>query len=145
MLGRHVLKGWSTTQAVVALSSGEAEYYGIVKGAAQSLGFQALLGDMGVKRKITIKTDASAAKGIAYRRGLGKIKHLEVSQLWLQDKISRKEFDVVKIDGKINRADALTKYVGREDLESHCRWVGLVSERGRHELMPDDAATHGES
>ena len=144
MLGKHVLKGWSTTQAVVALSSGEAEYYGIVKGAAQSLGFQALLGDLGVKMKIRIKTDASAARGIAYRRGLGKIKHLEISQLWLQDRIYRKEFDVIKIHGKINRADALTKYVGREDLENHCRWLGLVSERGRHELMPEDAAKPGE-
>jgi hypothetical protein len=69
---------------------------------------------------------------------------LEVSQLWLQDRISRKEFDVIKIGGKINRADALTKYVGRGDLENLCRWLGLVSERGRHELMPEDAAKPGE-
>ena len=31
-LGSHVIKTWSATQGVVALSSGEAEYYGIVKG-----------------------------------------------------------------------------------------------------------------
>ena len=29
--GKHCLKTWSTTQAVIALSSGEAEYYGVVK------------------------------------------------------------------------------------------------------------------
>ena len=28
MLGSRVVKGWSTTQSVRALSSGEAEYYG---------------------------------------------------------------------------------------------------------------------
>ena len=31
-LGSHTIKSWSTTQAVIALSSGEAEFYGIVKG-----------------------------------------------------------------------------------------------------------------
>ena len=31
MIGNHWLKGWSTTQNVVALSSGEAEYYSMVK------------------------------------------------------------------------------------------------------------------
>eukprot|EP00969_Alexandrium_andersonii_P211431 9337587-Alexandrium_andersonii.AAC.1 len=27
--GRHMLKAWSTTQTVIATSSGEAEYYGM--------------------------------------------------------------------------------------------------------------------
>ena len=30
MHGRHILKTWSTTQATVALSSGEAELHGVV-------------------------------------------------------------------------------------------------------------------
>ena len=32
MLGSHMIKGWSTAQAVIALSSGEAEYDGLVRG-----------------------------------------------------------------------------------------------------------------
>ena len=35
--------------------------------------------------------DSSAAKGIASRRGLGKVRHIEVHQLWLQDKVQKKE------------------------------------------------------
>ena len=34
MLGEHVVKTWSCTQSVIALSSGEAEYYGMVKGGS---------------------------------------------------------------------------------------------------------------
>ena len=30
-LGRHAVESWSATQAVIATSSGEAEYYGMVK------------------------------------------------------------------------------------------------------------------
>ena len=45
--GRHTLKTWSSTQAVVATSSGEAEYYAIVKGASQSLGVRSILRELG--------------------------------------------------------------------------------------------------
>ena len=38
MLGSHMIKGWSTTQSVIALSSGEAEYYGLVRGS--SIGYR---------------------------------------------------------------------------------------------------------
>ena len=30
LFGGHAVKSWSSTQAVIALSSGEAEYYGLV-------------------------------------------------------------------------------------------------------------------
>ena len=46
--GRHVLKASSSTQAIVALSSGEAEYYGLAKGASVGLGTQAMLVDLGI-------------------------------------------------------------------------------------------------
>ena len=39
-LGNHVIKTWSHTQSVIALSSGEAEYYGMVKGASYALGMK---------------------------------------------------------------------------------------------------------
>ena len=91
MHGSHCLKSWSSTQSVIAGSSGEAEYYGIVKGGSNSLGMRSLMGDLGVTVSIHIKSDASAAIGIASRRGLGKIRHLEVSQLWLQQRVASEE------------------------------------------------------
>ena len=89
MWGKHLIKSWSSTQTVVALSSGEAEYYGMVKGASVALGLQAGLSDFDVHCSIVLKSDASAAIAIASRRGLGKVRHIEVCQLWLQDKVRR--------------------------------------------------------
>ena len=43
MLGMHLIKTWSVTQSVVSLSSGEAEYYGLVKGASVGLGIRSML------------------------------------------------------------------------------------------------------
>ena len=50
-LGRHLGKLWSSTQTVISLSVGEAEYYGIVKGSAMGKGTQSVLLDMGLESK----------------------------------------------------------------------------------------------
>ena len=45
MLGAHTIRTYSSTQQSISLSSGEAEYYGLAKGAAAALGQQALMSD----------------------------------------------------------------------------------------------------
>ena len=77
-LGEHVIKSWSLTQSIVTLSSGESEYYGLVRGSSVALGTRSLMGELGVDLKVTVHADASAAIGIAQRRGVGKVRHIEV-------------------------------------------------------------------
>ena len=138
MLGKCAIKTWSSTQNVVALSSGEAEYYGLVKAASYGIGMRNLLWDLGCMgiEKIQVITDASAAMGIASRRGIGKVRHIEVSQLWLQDKVMRNEIELVKIRTDQIPADALTKHVEWQVLDKHMRHVGMRYESGRHSEMP---------
>ena len=83
------MKSWAKTQTVIATSSCEAEYYGLVKGISQALGLRSMLKDIGIEVKVHAKTDASAAKGIAMRRGMGKVRHIEVNQLWVQEKVAQ--------------------------------------------------------
>ena len=45
-LGNHTIKTWSTNQAVIALSSGEAEYYALVKSASVAIGILELDKDL---------------------------------------------------------------------------------------------------
>ena len=139
MLGSHMIKSWATTQGVIALSSGEAEYYGIVKGTSVALGLRNMLDDLGMKVRIRVKTDASAAKGIASRRGAGKVRHIEVSQLWVQDKVAAGEVVLQKVGTHDNIADALTKNVGAEVLSKHMQLTQQQVETGRHEIMPEIA------
>ena len=123
-------------QAVVALSSGEAEYYALVKGASEGLGLQGIAVDMGLKLCIHLSTDASAAIGIGSRRGLGKVKNIELNQLWVQDKVCKGRIMIHKVGTESNLADALTKPLGGQDLEKHARMVGMRIEEGRHRIMP---------
>ncbi|MNY81579.1 hypothetical protein D3C86_2232050 [compost metagenome] len=64
MLGRHTIKHWSFTMPSVALSSGEAEFYVVVRGAGQGLGYQSLIGDLGLSLPLRMWADSSAAVGI---------------------------------------------------------------------------------
>ena len=123
-------------QSVIALSSGEAEYYGMVKGASVGLGMQSVLRDFEINVKLTLKSDASAAIAIASRRGLGKVRLIEVCQLWLQEKARSGEVKVVKVGTDENVADSLTKYVSSEILKKHMRETGQLAREGRHRLAP---------
>ena len=96
-----------------------------------------LLLDLGVKIKIQIKTDASAAKGIASRRGVGKIRHIEVSQLWVQDKVRKGEVIMRKVSTEENLADALTKHVNQDEINYHIQHTNQLVSEGRHELAPE--------
>ena len=77
MLGSHTIKTWSSTQSGVSLSSGEAEFNGVVRGAGVGLGYQSLLKDLGFDLPVRAWTDSSAAIGISTRQGLGKLRHLD--------------------------------------------------------------------
>ena len=136
MMGRHSLKHWSTTQTTIALSSGEAELSGICRGASIALGLQSLARDLGVELRIEILTDATAAIGICRRRGLGKIRHLHVSDLWIQDRLKTGDFKLTKVAGADNPADILTKHVTRDILKRHMDMMGLRPEDGRATSAP---------
>ena len=134
--GCHLIKHWSTTQTTVALSSAEAELTGICKGASQGLGLQSLAADLGIDVGLQVMTDATAAIGIARRRGLGKVRHLATADLWIQDRIRKKDFSLDKVLGSENPSDMLTKHVDRGLLHKHMSKLGLNYESGRAQSAP---------
>ena len=99
MLGSHTIKHWSSTQTSVALSSGEAEFAGVIRGAGQGLGYQALLTDLGIEVPPRVWTDSSAGIGICSRQGLGKLRHLDTYTLWIQQAVRIGRVDLRKVDG----------------------------------------------
>ena len=72
MRGGHLLKHWSSTQQTIALSSGEAELKGIVKGAAEGIWMKNIGKDLSIYYDIHLYTDSSAAMGMVARKGMGK-------------------------------------------------------------------------
>ena len=139
MLGKHCIKTWSFTQGAVALSSGEAEFYALVEAVLRGKGLLTVAKEVvfvEVTEVVRAATDSSAAKGIVSRTGLGKLRHIEVNELWLQEKVRDKLIVVNKIPGTENLGDALTKHLDRAGIDKHCQLVNLTFETGRHAEAP---------
>ena len=81
MLGNSTVCTYCEGQAVIALSSGEAECYGLVTATSQMLGLQSILLDWGWKFKAHVWMDATAGIAIGSRRGLGRVKHTDTAFL----------------------------------------------------------------
>ena len=137
MFGKHCVHHWAKTQTTVSLSSGEAELHGICMGAQQGLGLQSICRDLGFAYKLRVHTDATAAIGIARRRGMGKIRHLDCTDLWIQEKVRSGAVELTKVLGTENPADAFTKHVERKTLDMMMGKIGLVKLEGRPKLAPD--------
>ena len=124
VFGGATLKSWSTTQKVIARSSGEAELYALIRGASEGLGVQALACEMGVQVGVHVLTDSSAAVGTASRQGLGEVRHLSVSDLWVQECVRQGRFAITKIPGHRNPADAMSKVMSAGDIAQKLYIVG---------------------
>ena len=111
MVGSHVIKCWAATQVSVALSSGEAEFYGVVRAGGIALGHKALLEDVGLKLPARVWTDSSAAIGTCGRQGVGKLRHVAYHTMWVQQRLRQGEFQLRKIRGEVNPADLFTKFI----------------------------------
>ena len=91
---------------------------------AKELGFEGVAGQM------VLGTDSSAAKNFVSRRGLGKMRHIEVRELWLQHEVLKGVVKVVKIPGEQNPADLMTKFLNRSDIASRLAHLDLHATEG---------------
>ena len=70
----------------------------------------------GLDNAILLKTDSSAAKSFAARRGLGTMRHMEARYLWLQTEVLKQTVVVSKVRGEEKPADPFTKYLAERDI-----------------------------
>merc|ERR1712091_802061 len=85
--------------------------------APWGLGIQSMLRDIGVDLPLEVVTDASAAKGIACRKGLNsKTRHIATHYLWIQERIANGDFTLSKCWGGENPGDLMTKYLSKDKI-----------------------------
>ena len=129
VVGGAVIKSWSNRQATVALSSGEAEFYS-AKAAAELIGIKSMMRDMGWDADIKLHVFATVAQAMAIRQGIGKIRHLEVRYLWLQEMAKSGVIAVRKMNSELNTADVLTKPMSFSEMLGKLGRVHLKSDLG---------------
>ena len=85
---------------------------------------------------LNIHSDATAAIGIARRRGMGRIRHLDVTDLRIQEHFNDKKAFLHEVLGAENPADLLTKYTDRNVLDMALKTAGLAFMDGRSAVAP---------
>jgi hypothetical protein len=134
MIGTATCHTYSKSQAVIALSSGEAEYYGLVSAVSASLGVQSTLRDWGWKLGVRILMDASTGIAIGSRRGLGKTKHIDTVFLWAQQLVTDGRVKLLKRSTGEMLADFLTKNAEAKMMQRCMTGLNVHFRKGRSGL-----------
>ena len=125
MYGQHLLRSASSTQAVV-------------KAVAAGLGAVAMLRDLGVKltgdTTVEVKVDATAGRGVAMRRGAGRIRHIATPTLWVQKMVQDGKVKVSKIPGNTNPADLGSKHLDAASIQKHLARCKFAFRAGRSDI-----------
>ena len=119
---------FSRTQRAVTLSSGESEFMALVHTLSEAIlvadAWRFLVRDRATE--LEARTGSSACRGIANRRGVGKVRHLDAGALWVQGAIAEKKVSLKPIGTMFNPADIGTKPLTGYRLRMLCCLIGMV-------------------
>lgn len=107
--GKALIQSICNVLFLIALFSGEAEYYGLISAVSESLGEQSLAA---MRSGIRILMDAIAWAAIGSRRGFGRVKHLSRARLG-------------KVHSSENLADMLTKPGSGQSISDELEHLGF--------------------
>lgn len=103
----------SRKQTVVAKSSSEAEYLAVSNCACEAIWFRNFFSEIGRgfnDRPLPIYVDNQAAIQMSQDPVyMSKTKHIDIAAHHIRDEVSKGKLHLLKIDGKSNPADILTK------------------------------------
>ena len=77
------------------------------------------------KLPIHLNVDASVARSFMHRRGAGRMKHLDIRHMWLQDECAEGRFVPKKVPRSENPSDMLTKTPSADELSKFAQKIGL--------------------
>jgi hypothetical protein len=123
-----LLQHWSRTQATIAQSSCESELLGMNMCATELCFVRSLCEELHTQVQLQLLSDSSSAVAVTFRRGLGRLRHLDVRQLWLQQQQRDGAITIGQVDTDNNIADLFTKALGNPRFRRLVASFGLVLE-----------------
>ena len=116
MRGGHCLKVSTKREQVVSLSTAEGELCAAVKPAPEELAIQSVEKELGTVCWLKLHLDASATMCVVNHRGLGKAKHVDTQNLWIQESSKSKKSRYEREHRRLTTADKMItrreKYLG---------------------------------
>ena len=104
-----------------------AEYFTMYLSAEELLHLRAILKHFGFHVNTTLLCDLVAARGIAQRSGLGKVKELAIRTLWPQQTVKNRGLQVKSVTSKANKSHCSTKVLPEALLRAMRAACGIVT------------------
>jgi hypothetical protein len=92
------------------------------RAAASAIMMRQFYEQVGLPVRAVIQSDSSAARGMASRIGCGKIRHLQIRDLWIQERVRSGDLLLEKALTADNTSDLGTKHIDAKRIE---KLVGL--------------------
>ena len=122
---------WSRT----AQSTCEAELMAINTGASEAKLVQSVLQELGVQAAVRVESVLSSAVMVTARRGFGRLRHVRVRQLWLQEETRAGRIVVEHISGDSNVADLQTKALPTALFRTLVEQMGVCFEKNEMAMI----------
>ena len=128
---------WSRTQRSIALSSCECEYLASVGGGAEAHYIAALWEFLVSKpTQARIACDSSSCRAFSQRQGVGRLRHINVKYLWLQQKVKDGALELDAAPTVLNIAKRLARarraflmfFIGLVQCDSNTKSYAAVGE-----------------
>ena len=111
----------STKQKCTSQSSTEAEYVAAAEATKEAIWLNNLVKDLGILQPfVDLHCDSNSALHIAANRMThGRVKHIDIRYHFIRQAVADKQIELIKIDGKLNPADMLTKVIPFDSFSRH--------------------------
>ena len=90
-----------------------------------------MMSEMGRQTTVQVKIDSTAALGAVHRKGNGKLRHVRIGQLWVQQLEEDEDFEYRKVLGLENPADAMTKNLSATKMTDLCEKMSQQRRDGK--------------
>ncbi|CAM6117598.1 unnamed protein product [Calypogeia fissa] len=118
----------STKQKCISQSFTEAEYVAAAEATKEAIWLNKLVRDLGIlQSSVDLHCDSNSALHIAANRMThGRVKHIDIRYHFIRQAVSDKQIELIKIEGKLNPADMLTKVIPLESFSRHCEKLQIL-------------------
>ena len=126
-LNGNYVYGSSRSQKVVSLSSCESELHAMVSCCCDGIYIKRCMEFLVCQTVDQVQfTDNSAARQLASRQGVGRVRHLAGKLLWIQEWLRQEEFELSQVGTQNNYSDVATKPLKRERMECLLNGIGAI-------------------
>ena len=145
LIDSNVVASSSRTQKSISLSSCEAELLALTAACAEGIFLREAVSFCTQRpAELIVYTDSASARQFLARQGLGRLRHLDLRLLWLQDLVRSHQLRLSAVPGPENLADLQTKALKADRIRYLLHGFKVRDEANADELVGVAEATANE-